>query len=147
MPGYLITISECVPWDKFSTRWCSRIKNVWGYSIFWLLDQTPQSNTVIMKTFCNTDSIVFQHLNVRHWWKRYCTKSSNNCYFRKCFIRHYQRCTSEQRTKKGFLCVWFFVLLWGFFVFWVSGYFFFLSFGVGFCLGFFVCLVGFGIFF
>lgn len=23
-------------------------------------------------------------------------KSSNNCYFRKCFIRHYQSCTSKQ---------------------------------------------------
>lgn len=25
-------------------------------------------------------------------------KSTNNCYFRKCFIRHYQSCTSKQRS-------------------------------------------------
>lgn len=50
-------------------------KNALGYSVFWLLDQTPQSNMVIMKTFCNTDSIVFQRLNVRSGWKRYCAKA------------------------------------------------------------------------
>lgn len=25
-------------------------------------------------------------------------KSSNNCYFRKCFIRHYQSCTSKESS-------------------------------------------------
>lgn len=98
MSGYFITISECVPWEKLSNRWCSKRKDAWGYSVFWLLDQTPWSNMVIMKTFCKHKRHSISMFKCQNSMKAVLCKSTNNCYFRKCFIRHYQSCTSKQSS-------------------------------------------------
>lgn len=98
MSGYFITISEWVSWEKLSNRWYSKRKDAWGYFFFGSLIRLLRVIWSSWKHSANTNSIVFQCLNVKIGWKQYCAKALTTVILESALSGNYQSCTSKQSS-------------------------------------------------